>query len=524
MNSYLERGERRYRPAGSRRDDRPADTRQLSEPAHAGEELKQYVRIFTQRFRLIGGTVVVVLLLALCYIWLTTPLYSSTTELLIDPRRKQTVEGEVSPSGLGSSAVGADTLLLDSQIEVLNSHSVTKRLIVEERLNEDYEFVGNTSSGVVLFLKNVVKTVLYGPHESSWVSTSAYDRALKTLRKRLAIKRQRNTYVIGITVLTTNPEKSTRIANRLARIYMEETDIAASLSTREAASTLDSRLQELRNAAQESERLVEEYRTENGLIGTQNVLVVEQQLRDLNDQLGRAKADAQSALAFYNQVKAAGGNGNPATSIGEIVASPVMSELQSELAALGSQEADLLATHLPRHPSLRRVRERKQAVGTSIAREYQRILGRLDVRYKSTLETVDSLSREVASLEGRVAGTNSATLKLRELEREAEANRNVYRSFLNRSKEAFEQIGLPNSTARIISQAYPASRPAFPQPLLILAGSVVLGTMIGLFLAWMNHLFGASPKPVRLRREHLSLGQTQTRSRSLLDYPSRAAQ
>ena len=517
MNSFHEPGDRRYTRYDTPKDEWSADTHQMPAPLRSSDELRAYVRIFTGRIRLVGAVAVCGLLLALCYIWLTTPLYSSTTELLIDPRRKQTVEGEVSPSGLGSSAVGADTLLLDSQIEVLNSHSVTERLILEEGLTEDREFVGDSSSGLVLLVKNLVKTVLYGPHEATWLSTNPHDRALKTLRKRVSIKRQRNTYVIGIRVLTADAEKSARIANRIARIYMEETDIAASLSTRETVSNLESRLMELRSAAQRSESQVEAYKSDNGLIGTQDVLIVEQQLRDLNDQLSRARANSQSAFAFYNQVKTAGATGNPATSIGEVAASPVMSELQTSLAELNSEEADLLATHLPQHPSLKRLRDRKQAVRESISREYQRILGRLDVRYKSASETVASLSKEVASLEARVAASNSATVELRELEREAEASRKVYQSFLGRSKEAYEQIGLPKSTARIISLAYPASRPAYPKPLLILGGSLIAAIMAGLLLAWVQHIFGIEPKPTRT-----SPGQRPL-SRSLLDYASRTA-
>ena len=53
------------------------------------------------------------------YIWTTTPLYDASVEILIDPRQRQTVESEITPTGLGSSAAGADTLLLESQVEVL---------------------------------------------------------------------------------------------------------------------------------------------------------------------------------------------------------------------------------------------------------------------------------------------------------------------------------------------------------------------------------------------------------------------
>ncbi len=462
-----------------------------------------FARIFLSRMKLIGAAVIGAALLALIFIWLTTPLYSSTTELLIDPRQKRTIDAEVSPSGLGTSAVGGDTLLLDSQIEVLNSQSVIDRLIHDEQLTEDNEFARKSAPGAILFLKNMVKLVVYGPHSGSRQSASIYDKTIRTLRKRLSIKRVRNTYVIAINVLTSNADKSARIANSVANIYIEETNSAASLITSEVATNLDRRLLELSSEVHKSETRVEVYRTKNGLIGTKNGLTVEQQLRALTDRLSRAKADSQSQLAIFNQVKAAGVLGDPSTATGTVTSSQVMSNLQTTLATLDSDEADFRSTYLPNHPKLKRLQERKEAVRKSISREFDRIVRRLEVKYKSALETVNSLAREVSLLERGVANSNSATLKLRQLEREAEANRNVYKSFLTRSKEAAEQVGLPSSTARIISIAYPASQPAYPRSLAILAAAIVFGLIAGITLAWTGHIFGEQSVKYREQEQRI---------------------
>lgn len=483
-----------HRQLGIRPDEHHADYYLIPMQAAPPVDLWTFTRIFTSRLKLIGGSIVSVVLLALLYIWSTTPLYSSTTELLIDPRRKQVVEAEIFPSGLGSSAVGGDTLLLDSQIEVLNSQSVIDRLIRDERLMEDREFFSGNSTGAILILKNLVKTVIYGPNKASRRSASAYDKTNKLLRKRVSVQRRRNTYVISIDVLTSNPDKSARLANSLARIYIEETNSAATKVIQEVATNLDQRLLGLSRDAQKAELKVEAYRTENGLIGTQNGLTVEQQLRALTDRLSLAKADSQSQIAIYNQVKLAGAFGDPVLSAGAAASSQVMSNLQTTTAKLESQEADLLSTFLPKHPRLKRLNGRKQAINKSILREFEHILGRLDVKYKSTLETVNALSNEVSSLKTGVADSNSATLKLRQLEREAEANRNIYQRFLARSKDAAKQVGLPNSTARIISVAYPASQPDYPRPLAILAGALLLGLITGVILAWGGHVFSGKPK------------------------------
>jgi succinoglycan biosynthesis transport protein ExoP len=454
-----------------------------------GNEVRELAGIFRGRLRTILGVAACVVLMMLAFFWITTPLYSSKVEILVDPRQKQTVTGEIAPTGLGSSAVGADTLLLDSQVEVIRSQSVIGRIVREDKLIEDPEFVGTQGWLPVRLAKSILKTIIYGPHGSTWTPTNDYDRAVEKLSKRLTIERERSTYVIGITMLSWDAEKAARIANKIAAIYIAETNTAASSFTLDAATKLDSRLTELQAAAKSSAEAVETYKTKMGLIGSQDVLVVEQQLRDLNDQLGRARVDKQTAQAILNQVKAAGSPGSRIDPrIVEIAQSQVMSQLQMRLADLDAEEASLLMAYLPRHPLLVRLRETKASLQSALAEEYQRIVSRLQVNYNSANEKEQALSKQLATLEGRMASSNADSVQLRELQREAEASRSVYETFLNRSKEAWEQVDLPKSTARIISTAYPSSRPAYPPVPLLLAGSVVLGLMLGFAWVWLSHV------------------------------------
>ena len=77
-------------------------------------------------------------------------------------------------------------------------------------------------------------------------------------------------------------------------------------------------------------RRVEDYRRDNGLIGVQNVLVVEQQLRNLNEQLSVSRGRENEALATLNQAQAAGAFGVADTGTGDALQSQVMTELQTD--------------------------------------------------------------------------------------------------------------------------------------------------------------------------------------------------
>ena len=441
---------------------------------------------------------------ALAFIWLTPPLYSARAELLIDPRQKRTIENEVSPTGLGSSAVGADTLLLDSQIAVMRSQAVIARLIREDGLVQDPEFAGVDRTSLLARVKSLAKGVVYGPQSQHWNTLSDFDRANANLRERLSVERQRNTYVIAITMLSESPQKAARIANRVADIYIEQSNSTAANSTMEAADSLYARLAELSENAREAARRVEDYRREHGLIGVQNVLVVEQQLRNLNEQLSVSRGREKEAQAVLNQAEAAGAFGLADTgAVGDVLQSQVMTELQTGYAAVEATEAELAASLLPNHPRLIELRERKNALKQSIDNEFARILARLRVDYEAASENTLSLLAEVESLQQRLAESNESSVELQELQRQADASQNVYQSFLTRSKEAAEQIGIPNSTATIISEAYPATRPAYPVVKLILPAAAVLGLMLGIAVVWLRHLLGAA-EPARPLRPSLN--------------------
>ncbi|MEM7429372.1 MAG: GumC family protein [Pseudomonadota bacterium] len=455
-----------------------------------GDEMRDFMLIVLRRLHIVALVAALTVIGVLGYIWTTTPLYSARVEILIDPRQRQTVESEITPTGLGSSAAGADTLLLESQVEVLNSQKVADALIRWENLTEDPEFAGGEAPFFIEMVKTLVKSVIYGPQQSLWKKTSPYDRTLGTLRKRVTVERQRNTYVISVTVRAKKAEKASRIANRIAWIYISEVNSAASSTTREAATILSSKLEELRTAANNSAKAVETYRRENKLIDAKETLLVEQQLSDLNRELSAARTEVQTTLARRNQLRAAiqaeDGSGIRLSEIGE---STVMSQLQTRLAGLESQEAALKSVYLQSHPTLKGVRQRKAALRASLRQEYSRILNRLDVAHKTAQEKTSSLRSEVAELEGQVATSNSDTVQLRELEREAATSRTVYENFLRRSKEAWEQVDIPSSTARIISAAFAPSKPSHPRVFMLLAAAIGLGLSLGVLAAFLHNVF-----------------------------------
>jgi capsular exopolysaccharide synthesis family protein len=78
-----------------------------------------------------------------------------------------------------------------------------------------------------------------------------------------------------------------------------------------------------------------------------------------------------------------------------------------------------------------------------------------------------------------------AQVRLRELQREAEANRTLYESFLARYKEASAQESLEMPDSRVVTQADPPISPSFPKVPLTLGLALLIGLALGSLFALM---------------------------------------
>jgi uncharacterized protein involved in exopolysaccharide biosynthesis len=472
------------------------------------DDIRTVWRAFTYRWKMIVLIVLVFGGLGLGYMWTATPGYESSVEILVDPRERDLVEGEVAKTGLGSSSFGADASLVESQVGIITSSSVLGRLIEEFDLENDSEF-GLKSASLAGAISSAIKAIVYGPNYSNYDSQSSFDRALEKLYEAIAIERVGNTYIMRIAVTTEDPVKSARLADGIARIYLAEGQGAANSSSEEAALALEARLDDLRIEAEAARQAVEDYRVANGLLDADNLMLDEAQLRDLNTQVTQARIATEAARNWLEEVQRVGEAPATATLSGNTLSSGLVEELRTQLDTAVAEAQSLSATMGPRHPTLVKAQQRVQALQASLAAEFARIAGSAESGYQSSLANQQKLEAMLAEYEGRQAEANSASVRLNDLQRVADTKTGVYQSFLTRAIEARQQIELPTSTARVISPASISSRPSEPRLTIVMAVSLFVGVVLASGIAWLQHvLFGtpaadattAGPRPDGTRR------------------------
>ena len=88
-------------------------------------------RALGTRWKLILSIVLMALVGGIAVMWIATPTYRSSVDILVDPRARTLVGMDVVPAGLGSSSYGSDTALVDSQLQLVQSRAVLAAVVTK---------------------------------------------------------------------------------------------------------------------------------------------------------------------------------------------------------------------------------------------------------------------------------------------------------------------------------------------------------------------------------------------------------
>jgi uncharacterized protein involved in exopolysaccharide biosynthesis/Mrp family chromosome partitioning ATPase len=430
---------------------------------------------FLKRHRhLIARTVAGALVAALLFVLLVSHQYTAVTQLLIDPSDLRVVDNGLTPNNQMPDAV---VLQVESQVRVLASDNVLRRVIVEQKLDADPEFAGKLS-----IVRRWLALLLAAVGLDQSAQRDATLAALNELQRRVRVRRAERTYVIDVAVTTGSREKSAAIANAIADAYLAEQGAARSEAARRASGSLTARLMELKERVREAEERVETFKVRHNIVGA-GQLVNEQQLHELNNQLTIARTRTAEAKARYEQIEYLQRTGAEVGAFTEAVQSQTLAPLRAQYAEIMRREAEQSTTLGARHPAVIEVRAQAERLRRVIAEEVNRIALATRSEYDRARANEESLARSLETLKQNAFTTNEALVQLRELERDVQASRAVYEAFLVRARETGEQGRLDTKNVRIISRAdLPLYRSWPPSNVIlgVLALLVGLGSGVGL--------------------------------------------
>ncbi len=305
---------------------------------------------------------------------------------------------------------------------------------------------------------------------------------------RLDVDVRGRSSVIQLAFTSEDPALAKEIATKIVNLYIDNQLELKFQSMKRATNWLNTRLEQLRAQVEASERAVEEFRAQAGLVEGVSSTLVTEAVSGVNKDLVDAQTTLAAAQANLAAVRQFARSPSRLESVPEILENATIRELRAQEATLLSQEAQLAARVGPRHPDLIQLRAQIARLRESIFAEVGRVSRGLEGQVRAAQARVDALAGALEQSQGRATRADAASIRLRALESEARANQELLQTLLTRSKELSQQYEIEEPDARVLSQAYVANDPTFPKTTLFLAISVMVGLIIGLLLAYLEEL------------------------------------
>ncbi len=487
----------------------PANVR--GSPVYGGREygtgaeinLRELAMVIRRRLNVILGVILVVTGTIVLVTLQLPKKYSSTAELLIKAPEQTLVNLQAFDTSTSSNSAS-----IDSQISILRSRDLAGKVVDQLDLMNDPEFnsalESNAGTGVWLWVKTSIDEIA----GTTWFSeprqeaaredkveyqTASQRRVLvvDSLLSKISVRRQELSYVILVTAITKSPEKSAMLANTFTDAYLEHQMNWRLDTIRQTDKWLGTQLDDLGGKLIESERAVEDFRAENGLLNSSGVTLNEQQRSDANAQLIAANANLAELEARDRRVKQLVRAGEEVGIVAQIMSSNVIIEMKQQQTGLTRKLAEMSNRYGDKHPVMINARAELADLEMRIKSEVDLIIDSLEGEVLVARSRVKSIERSLATLQHGGAEDEQSRVVLNGLIREADANRLVFENLLQSSKKSTILSGTDSIEAntRKISPASVPRDPSFPKPKLIGSLALVISAFLGIGLAFVIESF-----------------------------------
>ncbi len=300
-----------------------------------------------------------------------------------------------------------------------------------------------------------------------------------------------------------DPAMSSRVANALARQYIEQNLEFKFLATKEATDFLNARTVEQRKTLEQSEQALQKYREKTGAMALedrQNIVV--QRLSDLNAAVTRARTERIEKESVYNQIRTIQSDRTAVDAFPAILNNTFIQQLKGQLNELQRQKAQMADKLGARHPDMVKVQSATETTETRINAEIQKVVQALRNDYLAAQANEQSLQASLDQQRGEAQDLNRASIEYGVLQRDATSNQTMFGGLLERSRETGISGELKTSNIRIVDQAETPRKPASPNKVTNLSLALFGGAFLGIGLAFFfEYLDNCITRPEEIKTQ-----------------------
>lgn len=467
------------------------------------------------RRRWLAGTVfLTTVVIAVAYAWTATPVYRATVRLLVEPEDPNVVTFQEVIVERAQFGANAQT----TQRDMLRSRSLARATLDRLDLWEHPEFGG--PGGAARFdLLRTLNPLRAARRGLSWLrsavfppsppvkgvadpESAAMSGAVSSLLGRLEVIAGRNSRILTVRFNSFEPQLAADVANTLASLHVERDMEFRYTSSRNASQWLQQRITEQRDRLEASERALQSYREEHGAAGIedrQNIIVRE--LENLHEAATAATMARVESEARYRDLEAVQDDPDALARFPEILRNDVIQEQKLTLAGLRRERARLADELGPRHPDMISIESSIRDAEHRLQNEVLAVVDSLRIEFQVASSRERRLLSELEKQTDEALALDRTGIEYGVMRREAESDRRLYESLLQRAAETGVTGELETSNIRILDAAETPVRPARPRRQLIVLIGLLGGVLFaGGLVVVLEHFDDGISTPDELKR------------------------
>ena len=397
-------------------------------------------------------------------------------------------------------------LFFQTQSDIIKSHAVAERVVERLGLVDPSASAGaQTSDGgdiravsfgryindFIAEFKSWLPEELRPPRPAPLNAEERHAAFVNGILSGVSVTGGTESEVLSIGYASADPRTAAKLANAFAETYIEYGLESRTSNVQQATSWLGRRIEELREKVVVSEDALREFQAREGLVDTsKREQIISAKLGTLTAEMIKAQSRRNEAEARYDQLKTVLDGEDNYESVASAIDSVIVLEAHREKVRHGQRVVELSERYGHKHPKMisanAELKEADRRLKAEVTKAVDGVRKKLELATAQEQQFRSMISRQQREMQD----VSGKAFEMKQLEREVEANRSLYETFLSRFKEADVADEYDVPSARIIDRAMVPTTPFKPNRKRMVLLSVIIGIVVGTLVA--------------LLREHLS--------------------
>ncbi len=416
--------------------------------------LRDYLKIAYKRRYTVYTFFTIVFIVVLIGTLSSTPIYKASSKVLIEKSE---------PANLSMMYPYYTTYepeFYETQYQLIKSTSVAQKVVK------------------MLSLENTYESYFKGQKISPGEDKSKAGILADIISAGIAVSPVKNSKIVYVSFISTNPEFATLVANTVARAYIEEILEMKMSTSRYSIEWMTKKAEEEKAKLEKSEKALQEYMRANNIVTLQDkVALTPEKLSELNTQLTRAETKRKELESLYNTVMKQSANLRDAETIPAVASEPTIQSLRNQILKSEQNLEEISKKYGKKHPAMIKAEEELRVLQQKREQEIRRVIKSIKTEYELAKSNEANLRGMLSSTKAEALNLNEKFIQYGVLLREVETNRQLYDALIKKMKEQSVTEEIQTVNVWVVEKAEKPTSPIKPRKAL----NILLGIIVGLF-------------------------------------------